>query len=638
MRLSCRHSLQAIPTVFIECGLKDALFLFAVVAFEGVKMAKEDMREKLFVFITCIREYGLKTVLLMREVCSIEFLLVSTVLFPSVIASAGFFVGHTVSASYFYLVFALMLCCATVAHWKRAILYLLLIGSCAIATAYTFSYVGTDAQNYHFPMQYLLRHGWNPVFDSTIEKFSALAGDAQLAIYHALFLPKFSALCGAIAASAFGLFSGDGFLGYVLIISLLSFAFKFARQYWCASVAWAVMFAAALTFSTKITSFLAGQVDYSTYASFCVTMMSLVLYIRDRRLQDLALFFVASSVCMSSKTTGILSCFVLIVMMLPKWYRRGEFWLTLLFLGMFVALVGASPLLTAWIQYGSPFYPSMSFDPRVGIVDITSDFTGNADALSMGYFSRICYAWISPRITVSLIRLFENNPAFNPVFTVCGGVAGPGLWFNMLLLLSALLLVFSKKNIVTWLCLVIFVSSNFAPLKYIGYGRYFPQIWAILPFAVLNFVCEPNSAMWKKTPAYLKRVGLIGLGAVLMIFAGLSFARTIAYQCRMLVQENLRQNLIAQFAGYQNVKVDGWSYRFTNVARFRQAGMKLVKSNDGKVDTVMQPDSALPCYDTHPEFYEELNRDFPICDSIPSLFCKFHWIDVLSRMPNVLWD
>lgn len=176
-------------------------------------------------------------------------------------------------------------------------------------------------------------------------------------------------------------------------------------------------------------------------------------------------------------------------------------------------------------------------------------------------------------------------------------------------------------------------------MKYIGYGRYFPQIWAIFPLAVMNFACTVKPYCFKNR---LIRSGLHcavwGLVIVLTSLAALSFMRSVAYQGRMMVQERFRQNLIATFPSEKEVKVDEWSYRFTNVVRFKQAGVPLVKSKDGNVDTVMQKDSALPCYDKRPDVYEDLNRRFPICDSVRSLVCDYRWLDVFNNMPHVLWD
>ena len=599
---------------------------------------KKEMLERIQQVKESLCRFGVNVGTVARDVCTFEVLGLSTALLPALIASAGFFIGKTVSPSYFYVVVAVLSCVALATNWRRGFAYCGLIAFCSVMTAYTFSYTGTDAQTCYFPMQYLLRHGWNPVFDSTVEKFTELAGDAQLLVYHTLFLQKFSSLCGAITASALGLFSGDGFLGYVLIVCLFSTAMMFAKRYWSGNVLLGVLFASGLTFSTKITSFLAGQFDYVIYASFCISALMLLLYARDRRLSDLVGFAVSTCICMSSKPTGVSFCAVLVLMTMPLLYRRRAYWRTLFGIGVVVVLVGASPLLTAWIQYGSPFYPSMTFNPNVEVVDITSDFTGNADALSMGYLSRVCYAWVSPKLTVVLVRLLEGNPNFSPVFGVCGGVAGVGLWFNCLLALSVVLLAASRKNTVTWLCVIIFLSANFAPLKYIGYSRYFPQIWAIFPLSVMNFICTAKNGETRQRMKTIHLIVSVGLVLILSALSGLSLLRTLAYEGRMLAQENVRQALIATFPRERPVRVDGRDYRFTTVKRFEQAGVRLVKSTDGEVDTVMQGNSALPCHDTHPEVYEDLNSRFPICDGVKTLLCTFRWSEVLQNIPHVLWD
>ena len=596
------------------------------------------MLEKTQELKTSILCFGAQTRAVVREVCTFEFLGLATMLLPALMASVGFFFGKTVSPVYFWSAVAILTCAAFLVGWRRGLAYLALLAVCTVLTMYTFSYSGTDAQNYHFPMQYLLHHGWNPVFDSTVEKFAPLIGDAQASMYHTLFLPKFCALCGAIVASAFHLFAGDGFLGYILIVCLFSTCMTFAKRYWTANAFLCVLFASGMTFSTKITSFLAGQVDYSTYASFCISMLSLVLYIRDRRLSDLLLFSAATCICVASKSTGVLCCGVLVIMTLPLLFNRVGYWRALFWTGVVFVIVGASPILTAWVQYGSPFYPSMTFNPNVEVVDITNDFTGNADALSMGYLSRICYAWVSPKLTIAAIRLLDGRPDFNPVFSVCGGVSGLGLWFNGLLLTSAVLLAVSRKNLITWLCIVIFVSSNFAPLKYLGYGRYFPQIWTIFPLAVLNFTCTTKET-WRGRDLQVVRKGVVlllvvALGGV----AGLSFLRTLAYQGRVLAYEGARQSLIASFQQGDPIRVGESDYRFTTVRRFRQAGLHLVKSTDGQVDTIMQQDTALPRHDVRPDVCASLNARFPICDSIKSLLFKFHWLDVFDNLPHVLWD
>ena len=537
-------------------------------------------------FLERLRRFGAGARTLICEVCTFEVLGLCTMLLPALMAGVGFFFGQTVTPLYFYVSVAVLLVCAFVGGWKRGVAYVALLAVCTVLTMFTFSYTITDPLYYHFPMQHLLRHGWNPVFDSTVEKLYPLVEGTHLWLYHTLFLPKFHQLCGAIVSSAFRLFVGDAFLGYVLMVCLFATGLRFARRHWNSDVWMGVLFACCMTFPPMILTIIYGCVDYTTYASFCMAALLLVLYRNDRKLSDLVLFVAAACICMTTKTTGILCIGLLVLLTLPLLWKRTAYWHALLALGLLVAVVGASPLLTAWVQYGSPFYPSMTFNPNIPVVDITSDFTGNADAMSMGYLARICYAWISPKLTVAAIRLLSGNPSFNPVFSVSGGVAGLGLWFNALLLISVVLLVVSRKNMVTWLCVVIFVSSNFSPLKFIGFERYFPQIWAIFPLAVMNYVCATHHSVSgmrlkpiHKTVSVVVVVALAGL-------AGAFLFRTVRAFCRFTVLEGVRQSLIASLP--KEMETDEPFFNYTIVQRFRQAGIEISRdaamSNTALVD------------------------------------------------------
>ena len=602
-------------------------------------------------------------------------------LLPALMAGVGFFFGQTVTPLYFYVSVAILLVCAFVGGWKRGIAYVALLAVCAVLTMFTFSYLGYDTQTYHLPMQRLLRQGWNPVFDSTVEKFYPLVEGTHLWFYHTLFLPKFHQLCGAIVSSAFRLFTGDAFLGYVLIVCLFATSLKFAMRYWNVGAWMGILFACGLTFSTKVTYVLVGFVDYSSYASFLMAALSLVLYRNNRKLSDLVLFVVAACICMTTKTTGILCVGLLVVLTLPLLWKRTAYWHALLALGLLVAVIGASPLLTAWIQYGSPFYPSMTFNPDVPVVDITCDFelSANADALSMGYLSRICYAWVSPKLTVAAIRLLGGNPEFSPVFRVSGcGVAGIGLWFNILLLISVVLLVVSRKNLITWLCVVIFVSSNFTPLKFIGYERYFPQIWAIFPLAVMNFVGTVDGTEVGSRMKTLRTVVSIALVAVLVGLAGRHLSRFVRNFGARIIVEGVRQRLISSLP--KVVRVDDPYFLYTTVQRFRQAGVTMVKAPDGETDTTVGEEvvdrwlyllenmprrdsvtsrltlppngedlprqgtkqSALTCVDPRTGerflFYSDMGFDPSHEDTTKFLFSKGKLRSIFENFPHVLWD
>jgi hypothetical protein len=602
------------------------------------------IREKTQELKTSILRFGASARAVIREVCTFEFLGLTTMLLPALMAGIGFFFGKTVTPVYFYVAVAILTCAAFLVGWRRGLAYLALLAVCAALTMYTFSYVGTDVESYHFPMQYLLHHGWNPVFDSTIEKFDIVAGGAQMHSCHVLFLPKFTELCGAIVASALRLFVGDGFLGYVLIACLFSACVKFGRRFWSANVLLCVAFACGVISSNRLIHLPDGYAaDYSTYATFCISSLSLVLYARDRKLSDLATFFVSTCICMTSKTTGVLCSGLLVIMTIPLLWRRSEYWRTLFGIGVVVAVVGASPLLTNWIQYGSPFYPSMTFDPNVATINITSEFTENADAHSMGYLSRICYAWVSPRLAIAAVRLLRGNPDFNPVFGVYGGVAGIGPTFNVLLLTSIVLLFVSRKNLVTWLCVVIFVSANFAPLKFIGYNRYFPQIWAIFPLAVMNFVCTSRTNdVARRQAGVVRRIVSILLVVILSVMSFKSFVRVLGYQCKVMADERMLQDALAATPNETPIFVSGEDYRFTTVLRLRQAGLSVEKRAGAKLDPRLEAltveGTEVLCREPYPIYKFRQLRSYSVRKRIRELVEKEQWLSFLDLMPHVLWD
>ena len=628
-------------------------------------------------FLDRLRRVGAGARALIREVCTFEVLGLCTMLLPALLAGVGFFFGQTVTPLYFYVSVAILLVCAFVGGWKRGVAYVALLAVCTVLTMFTFSYADFDSENYHFPMQHLLHHGWNPVFDSTAEKFYALIGGAQLWFYHALFLPKFQELSGAIVSSALHLFSGDGFLCFVLVGVLFKTSMGFAGRYWKASSLWRVLFACGMTSSPVIEKCVVGQVDYSTYASFCISALALVLYRRDGALADLVLFAAGACVCAATKTPGVLSIGILVLLTLPLLWKRVSYWRSLLSVALIVAIVAASPLLTAWVQYGSPFYPSMTFDPNVPVVDITEDLTGNEDALSMGRLSRLCYAWISPKLTVAAIRLLEGNPSFAPSFF--HEVDGLGWWFGILFLLSVVLLAVSRKNMITWLCAIIFVSPNFVPLKFIGYGRYFPQVWAIFPLAVMNFVWTTRQDTGSTSVPIRRKALVFALAMALCGFAGWFLYRAFFFYGINMVSERCRQDLIATVP--KEVRVDESFYRYMTVQRFRQAGITMRKALDGECDTVARElspadrlcyfnahmphwdsktsrvlppakgspkipraakGSALLCPDARTggvvELYADMTYSYFVSERVKFLLAARKWRAIFDLMPHILWD
>lgn len=569
----------------------------------------------------------------MSGLSRVECLVLMALLIGLGLGGGGFFFGKVCSPWPMGIGFAVALMGAFGHSWRRAVGFSLVVGLLGVATAWTFSYTGTDAINYHFPMQRLLTDGWNPVFDSSVERFQTVAGTGY-ALWHTLFLPKVCALCGALLASSTGLFAADAFMGFALMWVLACVAFRFALAQWqpCGRLA-GVAFAGILVFSTKITSFLAGQVDYTAYAAFLSALLAFVTWRRGHLPGDLFLAGASLSLSMLAKTTGLICGGLVCLIALILEGRRADLRWGMVALVGFILLVGASPLLTAWVQYGSPVYPSMTFDPTVSPVDITSDFTGNADALSMGYLARVVYAWFSPALAVKGCAWLQGKSDFTPVFTVAGGVGGLGGFFRLLMCGAVVALVCSRRNAVTVLCLFLFFTGNLAPLKYIGYVRYFPQMWAIPFLAAFNLAYAPRGIFaWRWFPRLLRVAVIVGVVALMISVA----LRTVAYQGRMWKFEHERQIRYAMMRSQSPAwrLEGGQGDSYTLRRRMEAAGLRLTDAQNAPTFSV-NARFQIPLLSAG-ERLDSLDTRFPICDT-PRELLRFPWWEAFRSIPAPLW-
>lgn len=561
-------------------------------------------------------------------------LLLPLMLFISLfICSIGFFFGKTVSPYYFYIGLCISMLATALHSLKRLFVFIGSVAIILLLTTYTFSYTGTDASAYHLPMQRLLIEGWNPIFDSSLEKFNALIlNKGLLSPYHTLFLPKVSALCGAIVAKGTGLWCADAFLGYTLILTLFCTSIRFSKCLWqCSSFA-AFLFACCITCSTKITSFLAGQVDYTAYAGFMIATFGCVMWQTTSTWRDLVTFGIGLLICMLAKTTGFLCGFLLLGLgLFTGWRKHSYYWFLVIMIGS-VFIIGAAPLLTAWIQYGSPFYPSMTFSPTIQPIDITSDFIGNADGERMGYLARIVYAWFSQTLAIKGCAWWYDTPTFQPEFYVVAGVGGLGTWFRLMVVGSLFALACSKKNAIFWLSLFILLTANIAPLKYIGYNRYFPQMWALPFLAIYNLL---YACQWKRlTPLLTRARPILFVGLSLLLLPILM--RTLAYQARSLAIEGQRQALLkrctaSEYAIAKNADT------FTLRNRARLAGITFTSKENIEALKINRTQlligkplevDAVSTYVAHA---------FPICDT-PRQLLTFHWLAFFNTFPHPLLD
>lgn len=516
--------------------------------------------------------------------------------------------------------------------------FAILTAICLTLTAFTYSYTGTDAMAYHFPMQDLLRGGWNPTKVATIEAFHEMMGNLSLSQTHTLFLPRLNALCGALVGLSTGLFVADSFFNYALVFVLLTTAYDFSRRIWLFGRLMSALFAFSITCTTKFTAFLSGYVDYLTYAGILIMLMASALYLREHKNSDLIVLAAAILVSTLAKSTGFIISALLFVSVLPVLWKDHRFWYMCVSVAIYVVIVGYSPLITSWLNYGCPLYPTMSWSAAHPPIDITSDFTGNADALSMGYVARTLYAWVSPALTVRMCALINGNPDFNPVFTVCGGVAGFGSVFRIMLLLSLIALIASKKNIVTVICVFIFVTTLVAPLKYIGFSRYFLQIWAIPSLALFNLAAFP---IYKPQRQLFAKALQLSYIAVPVLIAALCMLRTLAFNGRSLAIEAARQQALAGL----KKQSDTWQIGRKNYPTYSLAKrMKVAGINCIVTD---EPDPKLPTFSYDSQYMWAVtenardnaiavDEEFFIADSVGALL-RFPWRKAYSLCPDILW-
>ena len=418
-----------------------------------------------------------------------------------------------------------------------------LTAALTILTAYTFTYTGHDVMSCHFPMQDLLRRGWNPIYVSTVESFAELAQNLSFARNHVLFMPKATALCGALVASATSLFTGDAFLQYAMTIALAFAAFAFSRRFFMLSRALSSLFSFALVFTPRITAIFVGYIDYLVYVEVLLMALSAVLYVKERRSGDLLMFAAALALALVTKPNAMavgLMAYACSFVFLRSDRRFLEASAAVLVL---VAAIGASPYITSSVLYSSPFYPAHSFSSAHPLIDLTPDFTCNADAARMGRLARCGYAWVSQSLTLKACSALYGKADFNPVFDVYSGAGGFGAPFRVLLLLSAVALAFSKKNAATLVCVFLFAMGLAVPVKYIGYGRYFPYMWAIPAIAAFNLVAHPVRRPRRRALRALLCACAI---AVPVALAAFSSARALSYFGHCAAVESVRQKSLSE--------------------------------------------------------------------------------------------
>lgn len=548
----------------------------------------------------------------------------------SIVTAGGFWLGMPCSRYAFWLGVGFAAFLLAICRLRNCLAYVLLLTVCCSLAAWTFSYSGIDFKVYHAPIQRLLIDGWNPVFQCKMEDVAALTGDG-CSVWRTLFFAHGSELVCAMVAKGLGIFLADAFLDYFVAFAVGAAAYRFARLEWQTNLYPACLFALVVAFPFAFFLTFGGMIDYILYALLALALFSILNFERTGCCADLFSALVGLAFAITVKANGAYLSFIGFCYLLMRQRKHINVWVGVVVAITFACVLSSTPYLTSWINYGSPYYPLHTFNPCIKVFDINDAFAQNADADRMGYLARIVYAWFSTKLAIWGCALWTGNQNFNPVFSVPGGVAGMKVVFKILMWFSVGALLLAKKNRITVVCLVVFVMANIAPLRYIGYARYFAIIWLVPVLAAYNLV-------YAQLPIvnFIMRIGKY------IVFVGFSFlcltilAKASGHFLRQAAIEGYRQKAwkIAVEKGLR-VEPNDPELRYLGAERTRNicGSVRSVSSTTEKIvfsDTLFLPQLT-------PDDANRLENAFPVCNSMRD-YGRFHWLEALKNWPVPLWE
>ena len=429
--------------------------------------------------------------------------------FPSItvlFASIGFLFGGTVSAAYgiIGLLCAMFLALVGGGSWKEGVYRMAsFLGVLALLFAIDQSFIlfsWWDAQAYHLPAARFLLEGWNPVFESTRATLleATKADPLTFNSYHTAYLPRAGWVWSAITAACTGnLESGD-----TLILltggALSGLSWRVAPLFF-GQGRWKRIFFASLTLLSPgvVASAFCGAQDGSLYSLLLIAMLAACAYRKTGTTEWLSYLTIVPILGCNLKFTGainlVLSAIVFTIPVLwgalrgklkPKAFWK---WAAANAAGFLLALfVGFSPYLTNWANHGGPFYPEHSFSKDEPLPAMTADFDLlNDDAAAMGYWGRVCNAYISKWLAHRYYEWKLGKKPFKPVFHL-DQVSGLGSGFRVVMCLTLLILCFTRRCGVPWLLIALLLTSFVQPTKTMGYVRYAPQFWMFPVIVAFN--------------------------------------------------------------------------------------------------------------------------------------------------------
>ena len=478
------------------------------------------------------------------------------------------------------------------------------------------SYTATDAMRAYFPLQRIFTEGWNPIYGLNQPTICSFAQTSACGTWFIQYVPNLSPLIAAIVDKAFGLFCGDAFCGVVMIAVLISSAFRFGNQIWNSRYS-GITLALGVAITPKTTSFLSGHVDYTVYAMMVLAVLSTGLWLTLKQRRDLILAIVACVGAMASKANGLPFAVLFLTFIVLRSFKDVAVWKVMGFAIVLICLLCSSPYFVNIATTGSAL-PSR---------DLTADFSGNPAAMQMGRFLRMIFAWVSPALAKAIGALIYHS-GFNPVFTL--NVGGYGTFYRVLLLISVLGLVFSRKNSVWVVCFLLFVSGNLLPTRYIGFSRYCPQLWVLPILAISNFLFLPSCGLCKVT-CVLKATRIV-LGGGLMLLVVFLFVRSIAYFESGLAWHSARMHEIEKMKAISKEWRLLGNHIVTSSAikLLEYYGLRVVDDSNAPIASFNTKHLVVSAEPIDDGAITAFANRFGICDS-PMALVRFDWLDAFRR-------
>ncbi len=425
-----------------------------------------------------------------------ELLLIVFPLITLIITSLGFFRGISITPTHFWLslIFTLTTviflplpntclrtkcigCLTMLAFFFLALLYSSLIHK-----------LTWDGQAYHHPTIESLYAGWNPFKAHTIKAWNPTYAK-MTATYNLLssHFARGAETIGAVIYAAIGTINAASALTIWLIIA----TFLCAKRYLSKTKTFSTRLQLSLAIILALNPVAIVQVG-TFYVDGILTSLLTILVIAlldyTKFKEQISLFEASAAFALlcNIKFTGFIygAIFVGFFLIFILIKERQSFWrfFSIMTVASIIAivLIGYQPYITNTITHGTPFYPINSNAHKI-IASFSSERFANFNRLTQ---------YIISLFDNKLLHLFNYNTHHLIIFPQNEDLKlnGFGFFFGYVLVLSLILLYFTRDGFSYFLVGTIFLSIFITPMEW--WARLAPQSWLIPPLIIAVFLAK----------------------------------------------------------------------------------------------------------------------------------------------------